>query len=123
LVNGSIARDGRTTMRIVFANGVERILGMPSGPSGKIPDSTVLAIRMFEATALYWTRSDQEYLDEMAWIEKQGFKGDEATLARWTATLAALGRAEMLDRSTVPVEDYGGSSEEAAAGAGEVDAA
>lgn len=112
-MNGSIARDGRTTIRIVFANAVERILGMATGPRGMIPDSTVLAMRMFEATALPWIRNNKEYLDELSTIAKE-LKGDEATLARWTAVLAALARAEMLDRSNVPIEDYEGSSSEEA---------
>lgn len=100
---GNYAYDGRTTMRIVFAETIQRILLMPSF-NGQIPNTTVLAMRMLEATAYPWVRDDKEFIAELK--ESDRLKGDQAVLARWTATLAGLKRANMLDKPTIP-KDYG----------------
>lgn len=99
----NFAYDGRTTMRIVFAETIQRILLMPSA-GGRIPDTTVLSMRMLEATAHPWIRDDKEFLQE---IKDSGrLSGDQLVLARWTATLAGLKRANMLDKPRIP-RDYG----------------
>lgn len=104
------ARDGRMTMRIVFANTIENILSRPGTPNGRIPDSTVLAMRMFEATAHPWIREDSKFQEEIRATEKM--QGDALTLARWTAVLSALKKAQMLDHAVVPRDNIGGVEEE-----------
>jgi hypothetical protein len=109
MASTAAARDGRTTMRIVFANGIEDILRRPAGPDGRILKSTVLAMRILEATAHPWVRVDQAFLEEMKVAEK--IQGDEGVLARWTAVLAGLQRASMLDQRQTPRDDIGGQPE------------
>lgn len=105
MVSASTAYDGRTTMRIVFAETIQRILLMPS-VGGRIPDTTVLSMRLLEATAHPWIREDPDFIRELNQAAK--LSGDQCVLARWTATLAGLKRANMLDRPTIP-KDYGES--------------
>src|SRR3972149_5782529 len=102
-MKGGFAYDGRTTMRIVFAVTIQRILVLPSA-GGRIPDTTVLSMRMLEATAHPWIREDPAFIMELAQAAK--LPGDQGVLARWTATLAGLKRANMLDKPTIP-RDYG----------------
>lgn len=109
MVTGAHARDGRTTMRIVFANAVENILKLPSGPNGRIPDATVLAMRLFEATAHPWIRDDEAFLAELR--ESQKLSGDVGALARWSAVLAGLQRAQMLDKASTPYDSIGSDDE------------
>lgn len=105
MVGGGLARDGRMTMRIVFANVIERILMMPASPTGRIMASTVQAMATFEATAHPWIRQDDIFLKEIEAAKK--LTGDSGVLARWTAVIGGLQRAQMLDHATVPRDDVG----------------
>lgn len=111
-MRGDMMRDGRVTMRIVFANAVADILRMPAGPNGRIPDGTVLAITLFEATAHPWIRDDAKFIEELEASKDPKLPPDARTLARWTAVLAGLQRAQMLDKARTPYDNVDEEEEE-----------
>lgn len=95
--------DGRAGMRYVFVSMIQQIALLPAGPGGALTDIKRAAMAHLEWTALPWIE-DLEVWKRKA-DEAGKLPGSAQAFARYSAVIAGLRKAKMLDTGETPYDD------------------